>query len=129
MGMEEDEAAAGGPAVRLGWWGRLVEAVGWGNGKGHLSFNKQVTWTALAVFVYCVVTRREPSWALLSFGVVVIGAGFGLKGYLGAIKQNTTAAHLQARTNMDVQLRGDVADVVRAVRERRDPAAGVEAAP
>jgi hypothetical protein len=123
-----EELVAGRPA-RRSWWGRLVEAVGWGNGKGELSFNKQVTFTALFLFGYCIVTRREPSWALLSFGVVVIGAGFGLKGYLGAIKQNTTAAQLQARSNVDVALKGDMAELVAAVRGRRDAGTGTEPAP
>jgi hypothetical protein len=73
-------------------WGRLIEATGFGNGRGHLSYNKMVTFTALWLFGYAVITRREPTWALLSFGVVVIGAGFGLKGFLGAVKQNTMTA-------------------------------------
>jgi hypothetical protein len=73
-------------------WGRLIEATGFGNGRGHLSYNKMVTFTALWLFGYAVITRREPTGALLSFGVVVIGAGFGLKGFLGAVKQNTMTA-------------------------------------
>lgn len=72
--------------------GRLVEFLGFGNGKRQVSFNKMVTFTALWLFGFAVITRREPSWPLLSFGVVIVGAGFGLKGFLGAVKQNTMAA-------------------------------------
>lgn len=96
--------------------GRLVEFTGFGNGKGHASFNKLCTFTALWAFIYCLVTRREPSWALLSFGVVVLGAGFGLKGYLGAIKQNTTAA----KVDTSVTLTGDLAEITKTVLARRD---------
>ena len=69
--------------------GRLVEFMGFGNGRGNLSFNKMVTFTALWLFGFAVITKREPSWALLSFGVVVVGAGFGLKGFLGAAARNS----------------------------------------
>lgn len=72
--------------------GQLVEFLGFGNGKRQVSFNKMVTFTALWLFGFAVITRREPSWPLLSFGVVIVGAGFGLKGFLGAVKQNTMAA-------------------------------------
>lgn len=113
--------------------GEFVEFTGFGNGRGHVSFNKMCTFTALQVFVFAVVTKRDPSWALLSFGIVVLGAGFGLKGYLGAIKQNTLAATHTATTNASVSLNtnltGDLAQVVKAVRERRDAAEDLEDTP
>ena len=93
--------------------GRLIEGAGFGNGKRQLSFNKMVTFTALWLFGVAVVTRREPSWPLLSFGVVVIGAGFGLKGFLGAVKQNTMAAHTTVTADLtkiaEIALKRDTA--------------------
>lgn len=109
--------------------GGVVEFVGFGNGEGHVSFNKLVTFTALQAFVFAVVTRREPTWALLSFGVIVLGAGFGLKGYLAAVKQNTTAAQLNATTSFNVQttLSGDLVELAKVVKGRRDAPEGLEA--
>lgn len=75
-----------------------IESTGLGNGKGHLSFNKSVTLVALITFVYCVVTRREPSPWLLSFGVVVIGAGFGLKGFVASLTQRTMQKALDTQS-------------------------------
>lgn len=100
--------------------GRLIEGVGFGNGKGHLSFNKMVTFTALWVFAYAVVTRREPTWALLSFGVVIVGAGFGLKGYLGAIKQNSMTAQ--------TTVTADLTKITETVLKNRDPKQGIDPA-
>ena len=110
---------------------RLVEFTGFGNGKGEVSFNKLVTFTALQTFVFAVVTQREPTWALLSFGIVIVGAGFGLKGYLGAIKQNTLAATHTATTNVsvDTKLTGDLAAMAKVVLGRRDASDGVEQTP
>ncbi len=105
-------------------FGVLVEALGFGNGKGHLSFNKMVTFTALWAFVYCLVTKRDPSWALLSFGVIVIGAGFGIKGYLAAVKQNTLAATHTATTTTTA----DLTEITKAVLANRDHAKGVDPA-
>lgn len=102
--------------------GVVVEFLGFGNGRGEVSFNKLVTFTALWTFVFAVATRREPTWALLSFGVIVIGAGFGLKGYLAAVKQNTAAAQLNASTT----LTGDLVDMAKVVVGRRDAAADME---
>lgn len=106
--------------------GAFVEFTGFGNGKGEISFNKLCTWTALQAFVFCIVTKRDPSWSLLSFGVVVIGAGFGLKGYLGAIKQNTLNASHASQTS--VTLTGDLAAIAKEVRARRDTDSGIEPA-
>ena len=110
---------------------RLVEFSGFGNGRGHISFNKLCTFTALQCFVYAVVTDRNPSWALLSFGIVVIGAGFGLKGYLAAVKQNTLAATHTASTSVsvDTKLTGDLAEIAKVVTTRRDTLHEIEDTP
>lgn len=100
--------------------GAFIEFIGLGNGKGAISYNKTVTAVSLATFVYAVVTERNPSWPLLSFGVVIVGAGFGLKGYLGAIKQNSMTA--QTQTTMDV------AKVVEAIKANRDEGKGIDPA-
>ena len=99
--------------------GRLVEFLGFGNGKSQLSFNKMVTLTALWLFGFAVITRREPSWPLLSFGVVVVGAGFGLKGFLGAVKQNTMTA--QTTVTADLTKIAEIA-------LKRDTAKGIDPA-
>lgn len=101
-------------------WGRFVEAIGFGNGKGELSYNKMVTFTALWCFVFAVVTRREPTWALLSFGVVVIGAGFGLKGFLGAVKQNSMTAQ--------TTVTADLTKITETVMKGRDHEKGIDPA-
>jgi hypothetical protein len=113
--------------IPLGWVGRMVEFSGFGNGRGEISFNKLCTFTALQTFVYSVITKRDPSWALLSFGIVVIGAGFGIKGYLAAVKQNTLAATQTAATSASVTLTGDLAKIAEVVTARRDHSTGMEA--
>lgn len=105
-------------------WGRLVTRVGLDDGKGHLSFNKAMTLVAMATFVYCVVTRREPAWTLLSYGIVVIGAGFGLKGYLGGVKQNRLEA--RSRANIHTELKGDLTEIAKAIASRRHATGGFE---
>lgn len=102
--------------------GRVVEFTSLGNGRGELSFNKLVTSCALAVFAVAVVRRLEPGWPLLSFGIVVIGAGFGLKGYLSAVSQNK----IDATVTHDVKLTGDLTAITTAVLARRDTVDGVE---
>ena len=93
--------------------GRLIEGAGFGNGRGNLSFNKMCTFTALWLFGFAVITRREPSWPLLSFGVIVVGAGFGLKGFLGAVKQNTMTAQTTVTADLtkiaEIALKRDTA--------------------
>lgn len=95
-------------------WSRLVTALGMDDGKGSLSFNKTVTLVALVTFVYAVVRSLSPTWEVLTFGTVVIGAGFGLKGYLGAIKRQTTTARVTATSHIDA------AAVVKAIKTEPD---------
>ena len=104
-----------------------IERIGCGDGSGNLSFNKCVTAVAMAVFTFAVVTRRDPAWPLLSFGVVVIGAGFGLKGFLGAVKQDTIQAQLNHDIALNTNVHVDAAEVVRALKHR-DPTLGVDPA-
>ena len=99
--------------------GQLVEFLGFGNGKRQVSFNKMVTFTALWLFGFAVITRREPSWPLLSFGVVIVGAGFGLKGFLGAVKQNT----MTAQTTVTADL-----TKITELALKRDTATGIDPA-
>jgi hypothetical protein len=105
-------------------FGRFIEATGFGNGKGHLSFNKCVTFTALwvwALFMGAVArlmieSKQFAPAALVAvvagLGATIIGAGFGLKGYLGGAKQNSTNA--TAHSSMNANLTGDLADAIRA---------------
>ena len=85
----------------------------------NLSFNKSVTVIMCAVFVFAVVyqlvaLRIPPTWELLTFGSVIIGAGFGLKGYLGAMSRQTTNAQVVATSQLDV------AAVVKAIKAEPD---------
>jgi hypothetical protein len=112
-----------------------IERSGFGNGKGHLSFNKCVTFTALwvwALFMGAVAwlmldSKQFAPAALVAviagLGATIIGAGFGLKGYLGGVKQNTTNA--TAHTSMNANLTGNVAEILKAYGDmRRDDERG-----
>lgn len=102
--------------------GRVTEWTGFGDGDGNLSFNKSVTAVSLGTFAYAVVHALNPSWALLSFGIVVIGAGFGLKGYLGWVNRNATHATISD----SLSITGDLSQMIRAARERRDFGKGID---
>lgn len=64
---------------------RAIERTGLGDGDGNVSFNKGVTAVALAFFGRCIERQYTPHWSVLAFGVVCIGAGFSLKGYLASL--------------------------------------------
>lgn len=107
---------------------RVAAFLGLTGPDGHLSFNKSVTAVMCATFVFAVVymlvvLHIPPTWELLTFGTVVIGAGFGLKGYLGGMSRQTTIASVSATSHTDT------AAVVKAIRERRDEESGTEATP
>lgn len=111
--------------------GRAIEITGFGNGRGQISFNKFVTFTALqffgvALFAIIVELRQIPPWYVWSFGFGVVGAGFGLKGYLGAAARRTESATANNITSTTV----NAADVIRAasdaIAKRRDAAAGID---
>lgn len=103
----------------------FVEFTGAGDGCGNIEFNKGVTFTALWSFIFCIVTDRNPAWSLLSFGIIVIGAGFGLKGYLGGVRQNSmdglATSHVETNT-------ADVIQSSRAIYAARDEPLGVDPA-
>ena len=110
-------------ARKLTTMGRLVEITGFGNGKGELSFNKLVTFTALWVFavaLYRIITvlRMVPPWYVWSFGFGVVGAGFGLKGYLGNVARRTeTAAQTDSlATTIAGEVKADLKDAITAIR-------------
>lgn len=108
------------------WWNRMMEFTSFGNGKGQLSFNKMVTFTALWCFVAAVFgslfyLRQQPHVAVWSFGFGVVGAGFGLKGYLGAAKTRRDISHSTTHT----ETRIDAAEVIRALKDR-DPENGYQ---
>jgi len=99
-----------------------VERIGLGDGKGSVSFNKSVTFVMLHTFVFCAVysmvsLRQSPPWPVWSFGVIVIGSGFGLKGYLAGVARRSESFTHSDTTN--VALTGNVAEIINAVRERR----------
>ena len=105
----------------------FIEWTGFGNGKGQLSFNKMVTFTSLWFFglsLYAIIhnLRLVPPWYVWSFGFVVVGAGFGLKGYLGAAARRNEMMNVSDATNTNI----DVAAITKAVLQRRDPEAGVD---
>ncbi len=108
-----------------GW----IERAGFGDGHGNVSFNKLVTLTSLWFFgaaIFGIITqlRVVPPWYIWSFGFGVVGAGFGLKGYLGAAARRTESAALME----NVITTNDSTTMIEAIRARRDEAAGVDPA-
>lgn len=85
--------------------GRAIEASGFGNGRGHISFNKCVTFTMLWAWTLFLAATVYLSWldkpmpsvpliaTVAGMCSVVIGAGFGLKGFLGARKSSGGDTH------------------------------------
>lgn len=102
---------------------RLVRFLGLSGDDGNISFNKSVTAVMVATFVYAVVRRLTPTWELLTFGTVLVGAGFGLKGYLAAMARQTTNAQVSATSHIDA------AAIAREIAARRDEKDGTEATP
>jgi len=108
----------------------LVDRLGFGNGHGELSFNKMVTFTALwvwsAVTLYTVLTlRQQPNAVAWTFGFGVIGAGFGLKGYMAAAARRTDTS---SQTD-SVALQGNLAEIITAIKQpppERDALLGVQ---
>ena len=116
---------------RVTLFGRIVEAFGIddGKGQGRVSFNKSVTMVALGVWGWAIgyiitALTQIPPWYIWSFGIVVIGAGFGLKGYSVAMasRKETYTANAQST------VQADIAEVITAVHARRDTAQGVDPA-
>lgn len=119
----------------LDWLGRCIERTGHGDGKGQVSFNKSVTFTALLVWAgevaaVCAIawlTKTYPPAALMAVlsaqGGFTIGAGFGLKGLAMVAKQRAEALTITETGSTTSQL--DAAAIIRAVREKH-PADGGE---
>lgn len=106
-----------------GW----IEWTGFGNGKGQLSFNKMVTFTSLWFFglsLHAIIHKLHvvPPWYVWSFGFVVVGAGFGLKGYIWAASRRNENLNVQDVTSTNI----DVAAITKAVLQRRDPESGID---
>ncbi len=109
-----------------------IERTGFGDGKGNLSFNKMVTFTALWIFgvsvMRIIALNQMPPWFVWSFGFGVVGAGFGLKGYAIAAARRTE----QFNQNDSVQITGDAAAIIKATSEavsaRRDHDRGIDPA-
>lgn len=109
--------------------GRCVEFVGLGDGNGCISFNKTVTAAALSVWAiaigYILVRLMQiPPWYVWSFGIVVIGAGFGLKGFSVAMANRKEEFSVTSQ----YAVQANVAEVITAIKARRDPAQGVDPA-
>ncbi len=107
----------------------FVEWTGFGNGKGQVSFNKMVTFTSLWFFglsLYAIIykLRVVPPWYVWSFGFVIVGAGFGLKGFLGAAARRAENFAVNDATTTTI----DAAALAKAVLDRRDPENGVDPA-
>lgn len=94
-----------------------IERSGFGDGKGNLSFNKMVTFTALWIFGISVLRiigiKQMPPWYVWSFGFGVVGAGFGLKGYALAAARRTE----QYNQNDSTAITGDAAAIIKAASD------------
>ena len=78
---------------------RVIKFLGLADRDANLSFNKCVTAVALVLFALMVLRGLDPSPWVLAFGIVIIGAGFGLKGYMaGAARVNLTGSTSSALT-------------------------------
>lgn len=113
--------------------GHAIEISGFGNGRGHVSFNKLVTFTALwffgvALWTIIVELRQTPPWYVWSFGFGVVGAGFGLKGYLGAAARRTEHSQQTDSMNVTVDAAAVITAASEAIKKRRDDARGIDPA-
>ena len=81
-------------------------------------------WILWSTYSARLVGRRDIPLAAIAIGVIVIGAGFGIKGYLAAVKQNTLAATHTATTTTTA----DLTEITKAVLANRDHAKGVDPA-
>jgi len=103
-----------------------IEYTGFGNGTGELSFNKMVTFTALWVFVGTVAgslfyLQMIPPASVWAFGFGVLGAGFGLKGYLGAAGSRQDISNQADSLNVS----GSIESIIDAIK-RPAPAREVD---
>lgn len=101
-------------------WSRVVTALGLDDGSGDLSFNKTITAILCALTVYLAVHQYEIGTHLLVLAIGVQFSGYGFKGM-------KLFATIYRRTD-SVALTGNAAEVVKAIRERRDPQSGIDPA-
>jgi hypothetical protein len=99
---------------------RLVFALGLDDGGDSLSFNKTVTAILCALVVYLAVRQYEIGTHLLVLAICVQFSGYGFKG----LRLFST---MYKRTD-SVNLTGDAAKVIEAIRARRDDAKGIDPA-
>ena len=100
---------------------RWIDRVGMGDGHGNLSFNKLVTAAMLGTFMFAIcwsVVQLSliPDWFVWSFGVVITGAGFGLKGFMVALEKRSEMYNAQTTTTVNA----DLAAIIKAVKARRE---------
>jgi hypothetical protein len=105
----------------------IIERIGLGDGKdeGRLSFNKSITTGCFLLGSFTVVyylTRLHliAPWYVWTFLTVVIGAGFGLKGYIAGVNRTTatltqtdssaTKTELQATVDLNKLARDEAGD-------------------
>lgn len=101
-------------------WFRLLNAIGLDDGKDGASYNKLITGVLTGTVVYAIVNQIEVGTHLLILALGVLFGGFGLKGI-------SLFATMYKRTD-SVALTGNAAEVVKAIRERRDEAKGIDPA-
>ena len=110
-------------------WSAVVRGIGFDDGKGNMSFNKMVTFTALWFFgatVYLTLRYMQmmPPWYVWTFGTLCVYAGFGFKG-LALFRPPTTNINQNDNTNTTI----DAAALAKAVLARRDADTGTEDTP
>lgn len=99
---------------------RLVFALGLDDGTDSLSFNKSITAILTALVVYMAVRQLELGTHLLVLAICVQFSGYGFRGM-------KLFATMYKRSD-SVNLTGDAAKVVDAIRARRDDAKGIDPA-
>lgn len=101
-------------------WFRFLNAIGLDDGRNGASYNKLITGVLTATVVYAIVNQIEVGTHLLILALGVLFGGFGLKGI-------SMFATMYKRTD-SVNLTGDAAKIVEAVRKQRDHAKGIDPA-
>lgn len=102
-----------------------LERIGLGDGDGNLSFNKMVTLVLINVFAICALRQIPVAWELLSFGVMLQAAGFGIKGFMAFL---ATRKEMYTATT-DTKITGDLAKVIAAMKApagERDTVLGIQ---
>lgn len=101
-------------------WFRFLNAIGLDDGRNGASYNKLITGVLTGTVVYAIVNQIEVGTHLLILALGVLFGGFGLKGI-------SLFSSMYKRTD-SVNLTGDAAKVVEAVRKQRDHDRGIDPA-